>query len=122
MAVMILQATGLCRMGMVALARLALAGLALAEPAAATSPDAWKEFRQQVATSCAKLALARDFQSVTVEVDPFGTQSYGVALITGVLKKGLGSARAICVLDKKTGKAELGAESTGWVTISPSHQ
>lgn len=114
---MILGATVLCRTGVVA-----LVGLALAGPAAATSPDAWQEFRQQVATNCAKLAMARDFQAVTVEVDPFGTQSYGVALVTGVLKKGLGPARAICVLDKKTGKAELGEESTSWVTISPSLQ
>ncbi len=114
---MILDAAAMWRTGVVA-----LVGLAFAGPAAATSPDAWKEFRQQVATSCAKLAMARDFQTVAVEVDPFGTQSYGVALVTGVLKKGLGPARAICVLDKKTGKTELGEESTGWVTISPSPQ
>ena len=83
----------------------------------ASSPDAWEEFQQKVAKACTTLALAGDFEKATAEVDPFGTETYGTALVSGTLKKGLGEERAICVMDKKTGKAELGGESKNWVTI-----
>jgi len=61
-----------------------------AQPSAASSPDAWDEFRQKVATNCVALAVAGNFRAATARVDPFGTESYGVALITGTLKKGRG--------------------------------
>ena len=85
--------------------------------AAASPPDAWAEFRQKVATKCIALALAGDYEKAKAEVDPFGTQTYGVALVSGSLKKGLGEASAICVMDKKTGTAELGGERKNWVTM-----
>ena len=87
------------------------------QPSAASSPDAWEEFQEKVARACATLALAGDFEKVTAKVDPFGTEAYGIALVSGPLKKGLGEARVICVLDKKTGKAELSGESRDWVTV-----
>lgn len=85
--------------------------------AVASPPDAWAEFRQKVATKCIALALAGDYEKARAEVDPFGTQTYGVALVSGSLKKGLGEASAICVMDKKTGAAELGAERKNWITL-----
>ena len=85
--------------------------------AVASPPDAWAEFRQKVATKCIALALAGDYEKAKAEVDPFGTQTYGVALVSGSLKKGLGEASAICVMDKKTGTAELGGERKNWVTM-----
>ena len=63
------------------------------------------------------LAVAGNFRAATAKVDLFGTESYGVALITGTLKKGVGPASVICVMDKKTGKAELSGESKDWVTV-----
>ena len=85
--------------------------------AVASQPDAWVEFREKVATKCIALALAGDYEKARAEVDPFGTQTYGVALVSGSLKKGLGEASAICVMDKKTGAAELGAERKNWITL-----
>ena len=86
----------------------------------ASSPDAWEEFQEKVAKSCVALALAGDFEKATTKVDPFGTETYGIALVSGTLKKGLGEARVICVMDKKTGKAELSGESKDWVSIPKS--
>jgi hypothetical protein len=91
-----------------------------AQPSAASSPDAWDEFRQKVETNCVALAVAGNFRAATARVDPFGTESYGVALVTGTLKQGVGPATVICVMDKKTGKAELSGESKDWVTMPKS--
>ena len=85
--------------------------------AVASPPDAWAEFRQKVATKCIALALAGDYEKARAEVDPFGTPAYGVALVSGSLKKGLGEASAICVMDKKTGASELGGERKNWITL-----
>ena len=105
----------------VVLQRASVAGLVVlmmaARPSAASSPDAWDEFRQKVATNCVALAVAGNFRAATAQVDPFGTESYGVALVTGTLKKGVGPASVICVMDKKTGKAELSGESKDWVSL-----
>ncbi|MEI4471559.1 hypothetical protein [Frigidibacter sp. MR17.24] len=75
----------------------------LAGPAAASSDDAWQAFRQQVADSCA--ALVTDPGEVTTEVAPFGSESYGAAIVT--LASAAGTDRMICILDKATGTAEL---------------
>jgi hypothetical protein len=77
----------------------------LATPAAASSGDAWAEFRADVERTC--LALVQDQGTVTIEVNPFGTESYGVALIT--VKADWGEDRLACVYDKVTKKAELSA-------------
>ena len=99
--------------GSAALVLLAMTG----RPALASSPDAWEEHRQKVAKACLALAMAGDFEKATAQVDPFGTESYGLALVKGTLKKGAGETSALCVLDKKSGKAELGGESKNWVTL-----
>ena len=100
----------------------AIAVGAAAYVAVASPPDAWAEFRQKVATKCIALALAGDYETAKAQVDPFGTQTYGVALVSGSLKKGLGEASAICVMDKKTGAAELGGERKNWITLdAPAH-
>ena len=105
----------------VVLQRASLAGLVtllvVSRSTFASSPDAWDEFRQKVASNCVALAVAGNFRAATAQVDPFGTESYGVALVTGTLKKGVGPASVICVMDKKTGKAELSGESKDWVSL-----
>jgi hypothetical protein len=99
--------------GLLAALAVAIAGYV----AVASPPDAWGEFRQKVASKCIALALGGDYEKAIAEVDPFGTQTWGIALVRGSLKKGLGEASAICVMDKKTGAAELGGERKAWVTM-----
>jgi hypothetical protein len=82
--------------------------LLAALPAAADSPDAWEDFRQTVATTCA--ALVQDPGTVTVEVNPFGSESYGAAIVT--VTAAYGTDRMICIYDKQTGSAELTAAFT----------
>jgi hypothetical protein len=79
--------------------------LCLSTPAFASSEDAWTEFRENVRTAC--LALVQEQGTVTIEVNPFGTESYGVALLT--VKADWGEDRLACVYDKVSGKAELSA-------------
>ena len=43
-------------------------------------------------------------------VDPFGTESYGVAILTGKAAGADAVVSSICVYDKKTRTAEIGGE------------
>jgi hypothetical protein len=85
--------------------RLAACLALAASPALASSGDAWEEFREDVRAAC--LALVQVQGTVTIEVNPFGTESYGVALVT--VKADWGEDRMACVFDKVSGKAELSA-------------
>lgn len=78
---------------------------ALPFAATADSPDAWEEFRATVAAACE--ALVQDPGTVTVEVNPFGSESYGAAIVT--VTADYGTDRMICIYDKTTGVAELTA-------------
>lgn len=88
------------------LPRLSAAALAMliALPAAASSDDAWAAFRTEVEAACR--ALLTQPGEPQVEVEPFGSQSYGVALITLALPEG-GSERYACIFDKQSRAAEL---------------
>lgn len=79
--------------------------LMLGLPAAsyASSDDAWAEFRADVKTACE--ALSPTEGTVLVEVNPFGSESYGTAIVYHQTDAGLD--RYICVYDKKTKQAEL---------------
>ena len=77
----------------------------LAGPALASSGDAWDQFRADVGAAC--LALVQGPGTATAEVNPFGSDSYGVALVT--LASGAGKDRMICVYDKASKTAELSA-------------
>lgn len=88
--------------------RLALALLAsIAAPPAATasSDEAWAAFRMRVETACR--ALLTGPGTAAVEVNPFGSERYGVALAT--VTGEAGTERLACVYDKATGAAELTA-------------
>jgi len=89
---------------------LALATLALCGPAFASSDDAWDAIRADVAAKCLA-AAAPLFETAKATVDPFGSESYGLALIRGTAK-GPSETRitAICVYDKKTKAVEIGGE------------
>jgi hypothetical protein len=85
--------------------RLALCLALIATPALASSTDAWEEFRQMVQTACA--ALVQEQGTVTVEVNPFGSESFGAALVFVATNQA--TDRMICIVDKVSGKAELTA-------------
>lgn len=83
----------------------------LALPAFASSEAAWEEMRADVEAKCRALAEQSAEQSaegkdVTIEVSPFGTQSYGVAMVSTPGDNNQVDRR-ICVFSKKDKAAEL---------------
>jgi hypothetical protein len=95
---------------------------ALPSGARASSDDAWTAFRTSVTTACTAVAK-KDYVNPLVVVDPFGSDSYGIALVYArtPVPKGAPPANSlttvVCVYDKKTHKAEL----SGGFETGPSH-
>ncbi len=85
--------------------RLSLILACLALPAAADSPDGWDAFRAEVEAACA--ALVTGPGTIAVEVNPFGSETYGAAIVT--VTADWGTDRMICIFDKTTRAAELTA-------------
>lgn len=88
--------------------------LGLAGSAHAASPDAWEQFRAQVAEQC---ATAAKLQHPFIRLDPFGTQSYGIARVTGTAEDGHW-ATVVCVLRKTPDgpvDVEVSAPLEDWV-------
>lgn len=81
----------------------------LATGARAASEDAWTEFRKSVETACLK-AVAGNLQGATAVVDPFGSESFGLALLRGKPKGAKQPVAVICVYDKKRQTVEIGGE------------
>ncbi len=84
-----------------------LATLALvAMPVWASGDGAWAEFRTEVEAACA--ALVGQPGDVVVEVNPFGSEHYGAAIVTVTPEGGApGAERMICIFDKTAKVAEL---------------
>lgn len=74
--------------------------------ALASSEDAWQEFRAKVEESCA--ALAPTDGKTVIEVNPFGSESYGAALLITSYPDGE-AERFVCIFDKVSGATELTA-------------
>ncbi|MWP38792.1 hypothetical protein GQY15_14535 [Rhodobacter sphaeroides] len=84
------------------------ATLLLAGPAFASSDDAWAEFAAEVESAC--LAAAGDTLSdASAVVDPFGSESYGLAIVSGRTANDA-PASMICVLNKQSRAVEIGGE------------
>lgn len=83
--------------------------LPLVSQAFASSDDAWGEFAKDVAAKCTALAEGR-IENPKVVVDPFGTESYGVAILIGKAVGADAQVSSICVYDKKSQAAEIGGE------------
>lgn len=77
--------------------------------ASASSDDAWKEFAADVEAKC-KAAAMPSIEDVKAVVDPFGSEHFGLALITGRPKGANGFVTHICVYDKQSKSAEIGSE------------
>jgi hypothetical protein len=90
------------RTAVIALALL-VPGAAHAQTKAASDP-----FAAQVEQKCSG-AASDVFRRPMVAVDPEGTETYGVAIVYGRSKEIKGPAAVICVVDRKTGKVEVGS-------------
>ena len=62
-------------------------------PAFASSDDAWAEFHQEVEDTCRALVQG-EVDTVDVNVVPFGSESYGAAVVTVTASWGTGSSPA----------------------------
>lgn len=84
-----------------------LASILVTLPMAAggSTGKAWDEFRAAVERSCRALIPASD--TIVIEVNPFGSESYGAALMT--VGGTDGHDRMICIFDKRSGLAEVTA-------------
>ncbi|WP_423823282.1 hypothetical protein V5738_04845 [Salinisphaera sp. SPP-AMP-43] len=91
-------------------------GSALITPAAiASSHQAWQEFRADVARAC-RAAADDGFDTQTITVDPFGSQHYGLARLTGHALSSTAQQQLLCAYDKQTQTAEVGTP----MAMSPS--
>ncbi|MGF6253323.1 hypothetical protein [Ensifer sp. LBL] len=87
---------------------LAAATTFIASTAAASSGDAWESFRAEVSEKC--LAAAASLEKASAVVDPFGSESFGLALVIGTPKGSDTAVTQICVFDKQKKTVELGGE------------
>lgn len=72
----------------------------------ASSGDAWEEFQQDVEKAC--LDAAKDLLLVgSIQVDPYGSESYGFAVLVGI-EPGTSNERLVaCAYDKQSQAAEI---------------
>ena len=84
--------------------------LGLAGAAFGATEAEWAAFRADVEAKCLE-AAAPLFETATAIVDPFGSPSFGLALIQGPAR-GAATVQisAICVYDKVTKTVEIGGE------------
>lgn len=77
----------------------------------ASTDDAWEALRADVSAKCLE-AAAGSMEAPQAVVDPFGSESFGLALISGKPKGAEGRISQICVYNKQTKAVELGGELT----------
>lgn len=72
----------------------------------ASSSDAWEEFQQNVEKAC--LNAAKSVLEVkSIQVDPYGSESYGFAVLVGI-ETGTSTERLVaCAYDKASEVAEI---------------
>ncbi|QFY59436.1 hypothetical protein FZ934_02680 [Rhizobium grahamii] len=85
------------------------ASLAGAFSAHASSGDVWQEFATEVQGKC-EIAARAAIEFPHAIVDPFGSEHFGVALVTGKPKGANGFVSYFCIFDKRTKDVELGSE------------
>ena len=103
---------------MKATAGLVLALVASAGAARASSDDAWRGFRADVAKAC-RDAVADRIVAPSISVDPHGSASHGFAMAKGPAQgpKGKSSKTVVtilCVYDKATKAVETSGETGFW--------
>jgi hypothetical protein len=93
--------------------------IAATDTARASSDDAWATFRNDVSTACLEAAkqLIADGRAV---VDPFGSEHFGLAVVTGKAVGATAEVSTICVYDKQKKTAETGGEiSAEQLSVAP---
>ena len=81
--------------------------LALPVAARASGDEAWAQFAKDVTANCLK-AVGTNITKPTIVVDPYGSESFGLAIVSG--KSSGFKVSYVCVYDKKTSATELGSE------------
>ena len=76
-------------------------------PARASSDAAWTQFRKDVATACLA-AVGDELNQLDVAVDPFGSASFGLAIVHGQERTGGEPVDVVCVYDKRAKTVEIG--------------
>ena len=87
----------------------AITAFLAAGAAHASSNDAWQEFAADVEAKCRKAARVT-MEDAHAVVDPFGSEHYGMAIVTGKPRGANGFITHICVYDKQAKTAEIGSE------------
>lgn len=87
----------------------AIAILLASQSAMASSDDAWAGFQKDVSKACVTAAKGLIEKARTV-VDPYGSEHFGLAVVSGKAVGAKAAISTICVYDKKTKKAEIGGE------------
>ena len=87
-----------------------VAWMSIVASAQASSPAAWDSFRADIRAKCVAAGKRHLLTQVKAEVDPFGSESYGLAIVSGLDAHSPTRSRFICVVGKRSGKAELGGE------------
>jgi hypothetical protein len=86
-----------------------------ASPAIASSDTAWKAFAAEVKIACLD-ATKGSIENATAVVDPFGSASFGLAIVSGETAQGRAVA-IVCVFDKQSKAVQVGGELD--VTVQP---
>ena len=84
--------------------RFAILLTALTLPAHASSDAAWDEMRERLALGCE--ALLPESAEAAIDVNPFGSERYGLALAIVTYADGT-TERLACIMDKQSGEIEL---------------
>lgn len=80
----------------------------LAGPAFGSSDDAWAAFAAEVENACLG-AVGNSMSDASAVVDPFGSESYGLAIVSGQVAEDR-VASVICVLEKESRAVQIGGE------------
>lgn len=76
------------------------------QPGNASSGDAWEEFENDVRNACLSAALG-SLAVNTIQIDPYGSESYGFAVMVGFEAGTTNERVMVCAYDKATQKAEV---------------
>jgi hypothetical protein len=86
-----------------------VATLTASSAAHASSDGAWAKFQTDVSKACVTAAKGLIEKGKTV-VDPYGSEHYGMAVVTGKAVGAKARISTICVYDKQKKTAEIGGE------------
>jgi hypothetical protein len=76
--------------------------------ARASTPDAWEEFRGDVRSKCLERLTAQDTAALKdIRVAPFGSESFGFALMTVIDKQTNEEKSVVCAYGKAGKTAEI---------------